>query len=51
VSMPIAAKLLEGGSGKTPSPAYIDTLSVTFTPLADTVTGSTVCPSLGAPIP
>lgn len=31
--LPIRAKLAEGGSGKTPSSAYADTVTITFTPL------------------
>jgi spore coat protein U-like protein len=51
VFLPIAAKLLDGGQGKTPSPNYQDLLSVTFTPLVDTATGSVDCQSLSAPTP
>lgn len=31
--LPIRARLTEGGSVKTPSPAYADTVTITFTPL------------------
>ncbi|MBO9518896.1 MAG: hypothetical protein J7493_12580 [Porphyrobacter sp.] len=31
--LPIRAKLTEGGSGKTPSPNYADTVTITFTPI------------------
>jgi len=31
--LPIRAKLAEGGAGKTPSPNYADTVTVTFTPI------------------
>ncbi len=31
--LPIQATLTEGGAGKTPSPAYGDTISITFSPL------------------
>jgi len=44
-SLPIRATLLEGGSGKTPSQNYADTISITFTPVvtasaAQSCTGS-----------
>lgn len=51
VFLPVAAKLIEGGQGKTPAPNYQDMLSVTFTPLVDTATGSVNCQSLGDPTP
>lgn len=31
--LPIRARLTEGGAGKTPSPNYADTITVTFTPI------------------
>jgi len=43
--LPIRAKLLEGGSGKTPSSAYTDTVTVTFTPLV-TASAAQSCAAL-----
>lgn len=31
--LPIRARLTEGGAGKTPSPSYADTITITFTPI------------------
>ncbi|MGB7655321.1 MAG: hypothetical protein WBL74_07555 [Novosphingobium sp.] len=42
-TLPIQAKLLEGGSGKTPSPSYSDILTITVTPLIYTNTGTSAC--------
>jgi hypothetical protein len=45
VNLPISALTDEGGQGKTPSTAYSDTLSVTFTPLAVSFNaGAQSCP-------
>ena len=44
--LPIKAKLLEGGSGKTPSPTYADILTVTITPLAYSTVAPIQCGSL-----
>ena len=44
-NLPIKAKLLEGGSGKTPYPTYTDTLTVTITPLVYTTVATTQCGS------
>lgn len=43
--IPIIATLLEGGLGKTPSPTYVDTLTVTFSPIADPGTSQPYCSS------
>jgi len=43
--IPITATLLEGGLGKTPSPTYVDTLTVTFSPIADPGTSQPFCSS------
>jgi hypothetical protein len=43
VLLPISATLLEGGTDETPSPNYIDVLTVTVAPLASTVVGN-ACP-------
>ena len=45
-NLPIRAKLLEGGSGKTPYPTYTDTLTVTITPLVYTTVATIQCGSL-----
>ena len=45
-SLPIQAKLLEGGQGKNPSPTYADILTVTITPLIYSATGTSACGSL-----
>lgn len=41
--LPIQAKLQEGGAGKNPSPSYLDTLTVTITPLAYNVVAPVQC--------
>lgn len=41
--LPIQAKLLEGGSGKNPSPLYSDILTVTVTPLIYSDPGTNAC--------
>ncbi len=43
--LPIRAKLTEGGAGKTPSPNYADTVTITFTPLV-TASAAQSCASL-----
>jgi hypothetical protein len=43
--LPIQAKLLEGGSGKNPSPTYSDILTITVTPLAYSDPGINSCSS------
>ncbi len=43
-NLPISVKLLEGGVGKTPSPNYEDTLTVTITPLAAGTPSPAPCP-------
>jgi hypothetical protein len=43
--IPITATLLEGGVGKTPSPSYVDTLTVTFSPIDDPGTSQPFCSS------
>ncbi|MFO1255482.1 MAG: hypothetical protein U1E37_07410 [Sphingomonadaceae bacterium] len=43
--LPIQAKLLEGGSGKNPSPNYTDILTITVTPLIYSDAGSNLCGS------
>lgn len=46
-NLPISVTLQEGGTTKTPAPNYLDTLTVTVTPLAAPYGGSTVnCPGL-----
>lgn len=45
-TLPIYATLLEGGSGKNPSPTYSDTLTITVTPLAYNDPSTTNCGSL-----
>lgn len=45
--LPIQAKLLEGGSGKNPSPTYTDILTITVTPLAYSDPGINSCSSYG----
>lgn len=44
-SLPIRATLLEGGSGKAPSPNYADTVSITFTPVV-TASSAQACTGL-----
>jgi hypothetical protein len=46
-TLPIQAKLLEGGSGKTPSPTYSDVLTITVTPLIYSDTGTNLCGTYG----
>lgn len=46
-TLPIQAKLLEGGSGKTPSPSYSDILTITVTPLIYTDNGINACGTFG----
>ena len=46
-SLPIQATLLEGGSGKNPSPSYADILTVTVTPLIYSAPGVDACGSFG----
>ena len=46
-TLPIQAKLLEGGQGKNPSPSYADILTVTVTPLAYNTAGGDLCASYG----
>ena len=46
-TLPIQAKLLEGGQGKNPSPSYADILTVTVTPLAYSTAGGDLCASYG----
>lgn len=41
--LPIQAKLLEGGSGKNPSPSYSDILTITVTPLVYSDPGTNAC--------
>jgi len=43
--IPITATLLEGGVGKTPSPTYMDVLTVTFSPIDDPGTSQPFCSS------
>lgn len=43
--IPISVALLEGGVGKTPSPNYQDTLTVTFSPIDDPGTSQPSCTS------
>lgn len=45
--LPIQAKLLEGGSGKNPSPSYSDILTVTVTPLIYSDPGTNSCATFG----
>ncbi len=46
-NLPVAVTLQEGGTTKTPSPSYRDTLTVTVTPLAMPYGGGTAnCPGL-----
>lgn len=45
--LPIQAKLLEGGSGKNPSPSYSDILTITVTPLIYTDLGTNACATFG----
>jgi hypothetical protein len=45
-SLPIQAKLLQGGSGKNPSPSYADVLTVTVTPLVYSDPGVSDCAGL-----
>lgn len=40
-SLPVRATLLEGGSGKAPSPNYADTVSITFTPVVTAASAQT----------
>jgi len=42
--LPVAVTLLEGGVGKSPSPTYQDTVTVTFTPLGATTPAPEACP-------
>ena len=44
--LPIQATLLEGGSGKNPSPTYSDVLTITVTPLIYSDPGVNLCASL-----
>lgn len=44
--LPLTAALEEGGAGKTPSPSYSDTLTVTVTPLAAETVAPTICDAL-----
>ena len=44
--LPVSATLEEGGAGKTPSPRYSDTLTVTVTPLAAETVAATACDTL-----
>jgi len=46
INLPLSARLLEGGQGKTPSPVYTDTLSVTITPLVAGSGGRSDCMTL-----
>ena len=46
-SLPIQAKLQEGGQGKNPSPSYADVLTVTVTPLVYSDPGVSNCASYG----
>jgi hypothetical protein len=45
-SLPVVATLLEGGSGKNPSPTYSDILTVTVTPLIYSDPGTSACGTL-----
>ena len=45
-TLPIQAKLVEGGQGKNPSPTYADILTVTITPLIYSTTGTSSCGTL-----
>jgi spore coat protein U-like protein len=46
-NLPIAVTLQEGGTTKVPAPNYLDTMTVTVTPLAMPYGGSTAnCPGL-----
>lgn len=45
-TLPIQASLLEGGSGKNPSPTYSDVLTITVTPLIYSDPGVTLCATL-----
>jgi len=44
VYLPMSVTLLEGGVGKTPSPTYQDTVTVTVTPLGATTPATETCP-------
>jgi hypothetical protein len=44
--LPIRAKLLEGGQGKTPASIYNDVLTVTVTPLLSGAPSQQTCPAL-----
>lgn len=44
VYLPISVTLVEGGVGKTPSPTYQDTITVTVTPLGATTPAPDGCP-------
>ena len=44
-TLPLRATLREGGSAKTPSPDYADTISITFTPIITSAT-TTNCAAL-----
>lgn len=46
-SLPIQATLQEGGSGKNPSPTYLDVLTVTVTPLVYSDPGTSPCGTYG----
>ena len=46
-TLPIQATLLEGGSGKNPSPSYLDVLTVTVTPLIYSDPGTSLCGGFG----
>lgn len=46
-ALPIQARLLEGGSGKNPSPSYSDILTITVTPLIYSDPGVNTCGSYG----
>lgn len=46
-TLPIQAKLLEGGSGKNPSPTYSDVLTITVTPLIYSDPGTFPCGTYG----
>jgi hypothetical protein len=47
--LPIQATLVDGGANKSPSPSYSDILTVTITPLAYNVVGTSNCGSFSVP--
>lgn len=43
--LPVRARLIEGGAGKTPSPSYADTITITLTPIV-TASAAQTCAGL-----